>query len=139
MNDIIINKIQSMQRCIARAREERKLGGENFAADFSHQDAAILNITRACEQAIALANYVIKTQRFGIPTSSGESFDLLARKKVISEDLALRLKKMVGFRNIAVHVYHDLDIAIIESVIRKGLDDLVSFGDAVRMYEPRQG
>ncbi len=131
MNDIIINKIQSIQRCIARAREEHKLAGENFAVDFSHQDAAILNITRACEQAIALANYLIKTRRFGIPTSSGESFELLARQKVISGELAHRLKKMVGFRNIAVHVYHELDIAIIESVIREGLDDLVAFGDAV--------
>ena len=58
MNDIVINKVQSIQRCIDRAREEYRLAGRNFASDFSRQDAAIFNITRACQHAIDLANHV---------------------------------------------------------------------------------
>ncbi len=135
MNDIIINKIQSIQRCIQRAREEYQCAGEGFATDYSHQDAAILNITRACEQAIDLANYMIKKHQFGIPTSSAESFELLARQQVISVELALRLKKMVGFRNIAVHEYQTLNIAIVEAVIQEGLSNVVSFTDAVLAFE----
>lgn len=131
MNDVVTNKIQSLQRCVQRAREEYRLAGENFATDYSRQDAAILNVTRACEQAIDLANYVIKTRKLGIPTGSAESFELLARAQVIPADLAERLKKMVGFRNIAVHEYQTLNIAIVESVIREGLEDLVGFGDGV--------
>jgi RecB family exonuclease len=64
MNDIIINKVQSIQRCIERAREEYSLAGDNFSNDYSRQDAAILNITRSCEQAIDLANHVIKRHKF---------------------------------------------------------------------------
>ena len=68
MNDIVINKTQSMQRCILRAREEHALAGEDFATSLTHQDAAVLNITRACELAIDLANHVIKVEKLGIPT-----------------------------------------------------------------------
>ena len=49
MNDIVVNKIQSMQRCIARVREEYEFAGGNLASDITHQDAAVLDIMRACE------------------------------------------------------------------------------------------
>lgn len=131
MNDIVINKIQSIQRCILRVKEEYDLAGNQFATDFSRQDAAILNITRACEQTIDLANHVIKTRKLGIPVSSADSFDLLARQHIISTELSLKMRKMVGFRNIAIHEYRVLDLSIVESVITKGLDDFLLFTDAV--------
>jgi len=42
MNDIVINKVQSIQRCIARAREEHQLAGDDFRSNYTHQDAAVL-------------------------------------------------------------------------------------------------
>ena len=52
MNDVVVNKVQSIQRRVLRAREEYRAAGGRFLEDYTHQDAAILNITRACEQAI---------------------------------------------------------------------------------------
>lgn len=127
MNDVLINKIQSIQRCVARAKEEYKEAGKGFAQNYSRQDAAILNITRGCEQAIDLANHLIKIKKLGIPTSSAESFALLARQAIISTELAEKLRRMVGFRNIAVHQYQTLQIVIVEAVITLGLDDLIEF------------
>ncbi len=129
MNDILENKLQSIHRCIERAREEYSLAGENFRTDFSHQDAAILNITRACETAIDLANHVIKREKLGFPTTSAESFELLARKGVISLALEGKLKSMVGFRNTAIHEYRKVDIGIVEAIIQTGLNDLIAFTD----------
>jgi uncharacterized protein YutE (UPF0331/DUF86 family) len=36
---------------------------------------------------------------------------------------------MVGFRNIAVHEYQKLDTAIVESIIERNLDDVLSFAN----------
>ena len=134
MNDIVINKVQSIHRCIERAREEYRLAGSGFATDYSHQDAAILNITRACEQAIDLANHVIKSRKMGIPTSSAESFELLARKNVISPEIEQKMIGMVGFRNTVLHQYQRLNIAIVEAIIISGLNDLINFSDSVMEY-----
>jgi len=131
MNDIVIDKVQSIHRSIERAREEYHLAGVNFRNDYSRQDAAILNITRACEMSIDLANYTIKTRKIGIPTSSAESFSLLARKQIIPVLLSEKMSSMVGFRNIAVHEYQKLQIEIIETIIRTGLDDLLAFSDCI--------
>jgi uncharacterized protein YutE (UPF0331/DUF86 family) len=134
MNDLVINKIQSIQRCVARAREEYHSDPERFHTDYTKQDAAILNILRACEQTIDLANYLIKKQKLGIPSSSGESFELLRQKFIIDASLAEKLKKMVHFRNTVIHHYQQTDVSIVEEVIISGLDDLIQFGDRILTF-----
>lgn len=134
MNDIVVNKIQSIQRCIQRAREEYQSDPDGFVSNYSRQDAAVLNILRACEQAIDLANHIIKTHKMGIPTSSSESFDLLRQKYVIDTALSEKLKKMIHFRNTIIHQYQKMDVKIVKSVINAGLDDLIQFGDRIMAF-----
>jgi len=134
MKDIVINKIQSIQRCVERAREEHQGDPVGFDTNYSRQDAAILNVIRACEQAIDLANHIIKTHKMGIPTSSAESFDLLEKKRVIDQRLSKTLKNMVHFRNTVIHTYQRTNLAIVKAVILSGLDDLILFGDCVLAF-----
>ena len=96
-------------------------------------EAAVLNIIRACDTTIDLANMLIRRRKLGIPSESRESFQILAREKLLDQDLANRLKRMVGFRNLAVHQYRELDLGIVESVIRKDLDDFIGFSESIRV------
>lgn len=132
MNDALVQKIVSLQRCVARAREAHAEAGSRFQSSQNLQDAAVLNVIRACDTAIDLANMVIRARRLGIPSTTRESFLILGREKLIDQTLAQRLAKMVGFRNLAVHQYQELDLDIVETVIRKGLDDLLAFAEIVR-------
>ncbi|WP_166455124.1 hypothetical protein [Duganella alba] len=47
VDDVIINKAASIERCVDRAREEYFKDPSTFGADYTRQDAAILNIQRA--------------------------------------------------------------------------------------------
>jgi uncharacterized protein YutE (UPF0331/DUF86 family) len=134
MNDLIINKVESIQRCIFRAREEYAFYPAGFATDFSRQDAALLNVLRACEQAIDLANHLIRKKKMGIPASSRESFLLLRDQGVIPAELAESLARMAHFRNLLVHQYEKLDVDVVVEVITKRLDELIRFGDAVMNF-----
>lgn len=131
MSEVLAQKITSLQRCVARAREARAEAGADFRTSYNLQDAAILNVIRACDTAIDLANMLIRRRRLGIPDESRESFAILSREKAIPVDLGERLQKMVGFRNIAVHQYRDLDLDIVETVITRQLDDLLEFAQAI--------
>lgn len=66
-------KIATLVRCIGRARAEREQAGAAFSTDFTRQDAAILNVMRACEAAVDLANMLIRKQRLGLPGEMKES------------------------------------------------------------------
>jgi uncharacterized protein YutE (UPF0331/DUF86 family) len=134
MNDVVINKIQSIQRCVRRAREEYQADPGGFASNYTRQDAALLNVVRACETAIDLANHIIRVHKLGIPVSSADTFELLKAERIIDSRLAERMKKMVGFRNTVVHQYTNIDISIVESVIVSELDELLAFADKIREH-----
>jgi uncharacterized protein YutE (UPF0331/DUF86 family) len=130
--DIIPQKITSLQRCVARAREARADAGDNFRAEFNLQDAAVLNIIRACDLAIDLANMLIRRRKLGIPRDSRDSFQILMREKLVESALFDRLKGMVGFRNLAVHQYQEINLDIVESILANDLDDLLRFAETIR-------
>ncbi len=85
MHDVVINKVQSIQRCVKRA----------------------------CELAIDVAAFVISRCKLGLPTSSREAFELLRDAGLISSQLCDRPLKMVGFRIIAMHAYQALEMKIV--------------------------
>jgi uncharacterized protein YutE (UPF0331/DUF86 family) len=131
MTDVGIQKITSLQRCVARAREAHAEAGANFRTSYNLQDAALLNIVRACDTAIDLANMVIRSRKLGVPNESRDAFTTLAREEIITPALSDALKRMVGFRNLAIHQYRELDLAIVDAVIRNSLDDLLSFAQII--------
>lgn len=70
-DDVIINKAATIERCVARAREEYLRDVAAFATDFTRQDAAVLNIQRACEAALDMGQHVIRRERLGVPQGAG--------------------------------------------------------------------
>lgn len=121
--DALAQKSARIERCVQRAREEHSLAS-NFLTDYSRQDAAILNIQRACELAIDMGNMVIAHEQWGLPRSARDVFVILQQRGMIAADHAAALQRMVGFRNIAVHEYETLDIGIVESIIRTEIECL---------------
>ena len=128
MNDIELNKKESLERCIKQIRAYYALQTEvAFEEDHMKQDAIAVNMQRACEQAIDMANHTIKVRKLGLPKESKESFRLLAQNSIIPDGLADKLEKMIGFRNTLVHEYQKLDIKLMIAVIENHLDDLLNF------------
>ncbi|WP_026971194.1 type VII toxin-antitoxin system HepT family RNase toxin [Aliagarivorans marinus] len=135
MNDVIVNKIATIERCLERIRSVYQEAGEHFAEDFTRQDSVVLNLQRACEACIDLANIVNKQQRNGIPQNSRDSFALLGQVGVLDTALSDNLQKMVGLRNIAVHDYQTLNLAIVQHVVENRLGDFHSFCLALKAVD----
>ncbi len=131
VDDVLINKAATIERCVARAREEYDADPSNFATDYTRQDAAILNIQRACEAALDMGQHLIRRERLGVPQSARDVFTLLAQAGWIAAPLADNLKRMVGFRNIAVHDYQALQLPITVSIIEKHLHEFLLYSKAL--------
>ena len=131
VDDVLINKAATIERCVLRAKEEYEKSPSTFASDHTRQDAALLNVQRACEAALDMGQHLIRRERLGIPQSSRDVFTLLAQAGWIESDLATRMQKMVGFRNIAVHDYQALQLPIVEAVITKHLGDFTAYSKAI--------
>ena len=126
MEEVILVKIESIEKCIKRIEE--KLSFENFdMEDYDTQDIVVLNLQRACQQSIDLAMFLVAELEIGVPKDSVGAFKLLKNEKIIDEKTFKSMKGMVGFRNIAVHQYQKIDYTIVEIVINKHLEDFRNY------------
>jgi len=132
MDDVVLNKSESIRRCIKRIEED--YDGE-FENNYTKQDAVILNIQRLIQQSIDLGAYIVKKYKLGIPKSSKEIFEILEKEKIIDERLSQNLQNMVGFRNLTIHEYTKLKLEIIEYIIKEKMFDCLEFQKRIIEYE----
>ncbi|MCI8393377.1 MAG: DUF86 domain-containing protein [Clostridia bacterium] len=123
---VILNKYESIERCINRINEEYEGDFENLY-NYSKLDSIVLNLQRACELVIDIAMYIVSTEKLGIPQTKKEAFEILFKNNYIDENTLQRMKGMIGFRNIAIHDYKQIDEEILKDVIEKHLKDLLEF------------
>ncbi|MBZ4687484.1 MAG: hypothetical protein JG764_1117 [Clostridiales bacterium] len=80
---------------------------------------------------IDIGNYIISRQKLEVPDSETNVFIILAKNKVISKNLADKIKGMVKFRNILVHDYIDIDQRLVYEILTKKLQDFEDFSKAI--------
>ncbi len=126
-HDVILNKVTTIERCIRRIHEEYDGCEETFRDNYTKQDSIILNLERLSQATIDIATYIIRDKKLGLPSTSRELFVLLEENHIISEKISSKMQSMVGFRNIAVHDYQNLNIDIVIAIVEKHLGDFENF------------
>lgn len=128
---IVSEKLESLRRCIVRIEARRKDAADALARDVDAQDIISLNLTRAVQLCVDVASHVLSDTEQVAPATMGEAFSRLADEGMISSELAARMRAAVGFRNLAVRAYRDIDWNIVQRLTYGGLDDLRAFARAV--------
>ena len=124
--DVLYNKMMIIERCLIRIKEVYDKNPNNLE-DYTKQDSIVLNIQRAVEATIDIAMYLVSTEKLGIPQNSRDAFELLNQKGIIDEKMLEKLKAMIGFRNIAVHNYQNLNLDILQRIVENHLEDFEEF------------
>lgn len=120
-DDVILAKCESIENCIKSIHNYYGKNPDSLL-DQMKQDAIILNLERACQVSIDLAMFLVRKFSLGIPKESREAFEKIHQKGIIDAALLENLKKMVAFRNIAIHEYKKIDIHVIQLIIEDQLD-----------------
>ncbi len=124
--DILLAKIASIRKSLDRIRKVTG-GASESLNDQDVQDIFVLNLQRAVQAAIDLAAHLVADEKIGLPANLKENFTLLESRQIIDAPLSKRLQAMVGFRNIAVHDYQQLNLTILKSILQHRLGDLDAF------------
>lgn len=123
---VILNKFETIEKCINRINEEYQNNPENLD-DYRKMDMIVLNLQKACEAVLDLAVYIVSTRKLGLLQTKREAFILLEENNIIDSKMSKNMQGMVGFRNIAVHDYKEIDEEILKDVIENHLNDLLDF------------
>ena len=126
-DDVVLNKTASLERCVQRIREVYAGDDKNLYENVTAQESILLNLQRACDFSIDLAMHLVRKRRLGVPQDSRQAFELLQTSGLLDQQLADSMKRMVGFRNVAVHEYADVKLDIVKSIIVRRLDEFLAF------------
>jgi uncharacterized protein YutE (UPF0331/DUF86 family) len=129
--EIISAKIETLRRCLQRIRDKTPVSAALLLQDQDLQDIISVNLERAVQTCVDLSSHIISESDLPAASSMADAFDTLQRLNLISEELAMRMKKAAGFRNIAVHAYQEIDWKIVFSIITNRLTDFVEFAKAI--------
>ena len=124
---VTLRKLEGLRHCLQRLRERRPATAAMLALDEDLQDVLVLNLSRAVQLCVDVAAHVLAASRQPVPATMGETFVRLASMGAISDELAVRLRRAVGFRNIAVHNYEAIDWEIVFALTGESLADFDQF------------
>jgi uncharacterized protein YutE (UPF0331/DUF86 family) len=126
--DLVLAKVETLERSLARIDSARQRPGLDA---LDRQDIIVLNLQRAVQAMLDLAAHVVAREGLGIPDELAASFELLKRAAILDDELADRMRRMTGFRNVAVHEYRKLEPSIVDSIVRDRLGDLRAFARVI--------
>lgn len=104
----------------------------HFAPATNESDAVVLHLWQATQIVIDLAVSLCVRLNLGSPRSYREAFERLERAGKLEGDLAARLARAAGFRNVIAHAYEALDMNRVYVAAKEGPADLRRFLTIVR-------
>lgn len=128
---VIEQKLESLRRCLQRVVDKCPSDPETLGRNPDLQDIVALNLSRAVQLCVDIGAHLIAGMEVPPPDTMGQTFDALAQAGVIHENLAIQLKKAVGFRNVAVHNYKEIDWTIVHTIACHHLGDFTEFAKAI--------
>ncbi len=133
-NSIILKKISHIRHNLSRLKNKKSVPSETFKIDLDTQDIVLHNLQLAIQGCIDIGSHIISDEGWGIAGSLNEVFYILQEKGVIKADLTEKMVSMVGFRNVMVHEYEDVNLNIVYDILRAHLKDIDEYLLAVVDY-----
>jgi uncharacterized protein YutE (UPF0331/DUF86 family) len=129
--EVVNEKLESLRRCLRRVSEKCPPDVETLKRDLDLQDILSLNLSRAVQLCVDIGAHLLVGLEVTPPDTMGQTFDVLAQAGIIPVELGIRLKKAVGFRNVAVHNYEEINWAIVHAIALHHLSDFTEFAKVI--------
>ncbi len=120
---ILEKKIDSILRCLIRIEGRLPSHKKEFVLDYDAQDVVVLNLTRAVQLSVDIATHILAKSHQAVPATMSDAFVKLYQQGIISKEIADKMRKSVGYRNVAIHSYDDIDLTITYEIARNHLQD----------------
>ena len=124
---VIENKITSVKKYLKILERYEKYSKDEIEKNIDLRGTIERYLYLAVQSAIDLGEAVISFKNLRKPTTMSEIFNILNEENIINERLSKELIKMVGFRNIIIHDYEEIDYNIVCDILRNKLKDIEGF------------
>ena len=128
---VVEKKIESLRKYLLRVEQRCPDSLEVLLNDLDAQDVLVLNLSRAVQLCVDISLHILSSSEQPVPETMGQAFSELAAEGVISNELSEKMRKAVGFRNIAIHNYEEINWAIVYAIAKEKLIDFKKFSEQI--------
>lgn len=129
--DKIRDKVQIIKNNLAKLEKIKQTNFIEFQSDPFMSDAAIRQLQVSIEAMLDISHHIISRKHLGTPKTYRETMEILAHAGIITQQQLPTLVNMVKFRNRAVHLYDNISIKEIYTIIQNNLQDFHNFINAI--------
>lgn len=110
------------------------LSRQAFEAELRTQWAVEHGLQLAIECVLDIGSHVVAAEQLGSPESYREVIELLGQGGILPQEFVTRVVPMPGFRNILVHEYLAVDLAVVWETLQTGPAEFREFTRHVAAY-----
>ena len=125
--DKIESLIRHLRQYVTYLREAASLPEAEFSRDPHAVGSARYYLVVTVEACLDVASHLIASEGLRAPRDYKDTFRVLNEASILTDDLAATMESLAGLRNLLVHVYWDVDDAMIHESLRSELDDFERF------------
>ena len=112
---------------------------EDLRKDRDKRNMVLHAMLISIQAAIDISSHLISRNQLKRPATYRETFELLGQAGMITEDLAVELSDLAGLRNVLVHIYGQLNLDEIYSILQNDLVTMRSFRDEIKELLKNEG
>lgn len=131
--DLIAKKLDFLNQQL-HGIDRMKFTKQNFVNNDDIHDLVVFRLQQAVETVIDIATHIIAESNLPRKETAKDALLLLGKKRIISEDLSLKMAKAADFRNRVVHGYDDFDYSLLFNDIKGNVGDLREFGAQILKF-----
>ncbi len=130
--DLLAERLLAVQRHLKRVADRLPESPAGLLPSSDASDAVVLHLWQATQIVIDLATGACVKWNLGTPATYADAFTRLAEAGIVDAELAQRLKRAAGFRNLIAHAYERLDMGRVHVAATEGPADLLALIAALR-------
>lgn len=128
---LVLRKLAELEEYLGQIREYTNITIERYSSDWKIQRIIERTLQIMIETCADIAGHIISDRGYRIPKSYADTFKVLQEENILEKELFETMEKMAKFRNIVVHNYDKIDASIVVTILRKHLDDFLTYKNAI--------
>ncbi len=130
---VVRRHLLAIDEAVQQLRRHQACSLAELAADRDRLWAIERGLQLCAQHALDVSTHLAAAAGHDVPDYAS-AVDRLAGLGVLPPAFATRFRGVAGFRNVLVHGYQELDLAIVHRLLQTGLDDFVAFARHVDAY-----
>jgi uncharacterized protein YutE (UPF0331/DUF86 family) len=129
--DKMVKLISELRKSVARLQKLKETGRQKFLDSPDKVGSAKYHFIVAIESSIDMCNHIISRNGYRVPEDYGDIFKVMGENGAFDVEFSEQLVKMAKFRNRLVHLYWEVDDAIIYKILEQNLKDFIKFTKSI--------